>query len=53
LVIYYYDDKIKGMRGARDALRMGEMRNAHKILIRNLKGRDHLKDLGVDSRRIL
>jgi hypothetical protein len=32
---------------------MGEMRNAHSILVGNLKGRDHLKDLDVDGRIIL
>jgi hypothetical protein len=26
------------------------MKNAHKILIGNLKGRDHLERLGVDAR---
>jgi hypothetical protein len=25
---------------------MGEMRNAYKILVGNLKGRDHVEDLG-------
>jgi hypothetical protein len=30
--------------------RMGEMRNAYKILIKNLKGRDHSEDLDVDKR---
>jgi hypothetical protein len=28
---------------------MREMRNAYKILLENLKGRDHLGDLGVDG----
>jgi hypothetical protein len=30
---------------------MGEMRNAYKVLVKNLKGRDHTEDLGVDGRR--
>jgi hypothetical protein len=30
----------------------GKMRNAHEILDRNLKGRDHLGDLGVSGRII-
>jgi hypothetical protein len=29
---------------------MVEMRNASNILVENLKGRDHLEDLGVDGR---
>jgi hypothetical protein len=33
---------------------MGEMRNAYNILVpKNLKGREHLEDLGVDGRIIL
>jgi hypothetical protein len=32
---------------------MGEMRNAYKIFVGNLEGRDHEEDLGVDGRRIL
>jgi hypothetical protein len=31
---------------------MGEMRNAYKILVRKLKGRDHWEDLGVDGKII-
>jgi hypothetical protein len=33
--------------------RMREMRSAYKILIKNLKRRDHLEDLGVDMKIIL
>jgi hypothetical protein len=29
------------------------MRNVYIILVENLKGRDHLEDLGVDGRIIL
>jgi hypothetical protein len=29
---------------------MREMKNAYKILVGKLKGRDHLGDLGVDGR---
>jgi hypothetical protein len=32
---------------------MGEMRNANKILVRNLMGREHLDDLGINGRIIL
>jgi hypothetical protein len=31
----------------------GETRNAHRILLQSVKGRDHSKDLGVDGRIIL
>jgi hypothetical protein len=29
---------------------MGEMRNEYKILVGNLKGRDHAEDLDVDGK---
>jgi hypothetical protein len=32
---------------------MVEMRNAYKVLLGSLKGRDHLEDKGVDGRKIL
>jgi hypothetical protein len=32
---------------------MGDMRNAYKILVGNLKGIDHLEYIGVDGRIIL
>jgi hypothetical protein len=32
---------------------MGEMRNAYRILVANMKGRDHSEDVGVDGRIIL
>jgi hypothetical protein len=32
---------------------MGEMRNAYKILVGNLKGRDYSEDLGVDRKILL
>jgi hypothetical protein len=31
----------------RDVEFMGEMRNTYKILVGNMKGKHHLKDLGV------
>jgi hypothetical protein len=33
--------------------RMGGMRNAYKVLVGDLKGRDNSEDLGVDGRTIL
>jgi hypothetical protein len=35
------------MKWARHVARMGEMRNAYKVLVGNLKGRCHLEDVGV------
>jgi len=32
---------------------MGEMRNAYRILVGNLMGRDHLEDLGIYGRIII
>jgi hypothetical protein len=29
---------------------IGEMKNAYKILVRNLKGRDYLEGLGTDGK---
>jgi hypothetical protein len=40
-------------RWAGHVARMREMRNAYKILVENLKERDHTKDLGVDGRIVL
>jgi hypothetical protein len=33
--------------------RMGEMRNAHKILVKIYQGKNHLRDLGVDGKIML
>jgi hypothetical protein len=41
------------MRWAGLAARMGDMRNAYKILVGNLRGRDHSEELGVAERIIL
>jgi len=35
------------MRGARQVTRMGKRRGAYRVLVGNLKERDHLEDLGV------
>jgi hypothetical protein len=32
---------------------VGDERNAYNILVENLKGRDHMEDLGVDGKIIL
>jgi hypothetical protein len=32
---------------------MGEMRSAYRILVENLKGRDHSEYLGIDGNIIL
>jgi hypothetical protein len=41
------------MRWAGHVGRTGEMRNSYKIFVGNLKGRDHVKDLGIDGKIIL
>jgi hypothetical protein len=38
--------RLRRMRRAGHITHMREVRNAYKILVGNLKGRDHLKDLG-------
>jgi len=38
------------MRLARNVMSMGEVRNAHNILVGNLKGRDSLIALSIDRR---
>jgi hypothetical protein len=45
--------KSRRMQWAGQVVRVGEIRNAYKILVGNLKGKDHSKDLGVDGRIIL
>jgi len=41
------------MKWAVHAVRTGDMRNAHKILVGKLKGRDHSENLGVDGKMTL
>jgi hypothetical protein len=41
------------MRWAGHAASMREMRNVYIFWLENLKGRDHLEDLGVDGKIIL
>jgi len=45
--------KSKTMRLAGHVARVGDMRNAYKILSENLKVKDRLEDLGVEKRTIL
>jgi hypothetical protein len=45
--------KSKVMRWAEDAARMGEMRNAHKILVGKPEVINHSDDLGIDGKIIL
>jgi hypothetical protein len=45
--------KSRRMRWAEHVAPMGKMRNAHKILIGNLKGSGYSEDLGVDRMIIL
>jgi hypothetical protein len=43
-------NKPRRMRWVRHAVYMGEIRNPYKILVGNLKGRDHSEDLGIDEK---
>jgi hypothetical protein len=45
--------KSRRMIWAGHVARMGEIRNAYKVLVENLKGRDHSEDVGIDGRIIL
>jgi hypothetical protein len=45
--------KSRRMRWAVHVARIGEMINAYKVLVGNLKVRDHWEDLDVDGRMIL
>jgi hypothetical protein len=40
------------MRWEGRAARVGEMRNPYRIVVENLKGREHLRDLVTDERLI-
>jgi hypothetical protein len=47
---------VKGDQVKKDEMhvtRVGEMRNAYRILVDRPEGRDHSEDLGVDVRMIL
>jgi len=45
--------KARKIRLARHAGRMGEMRNAYRILVGSLKERDQAENRGVDGRILL
>jgi hypothetical protein len=44
--------KSRRMRWAGQKVRMGEMRNAYKILVGKPEGKNHSEDLGVDGRML-
>jgi hypothetical protein len=44
--------KSRRMRWAGHVARMGEMKNAYKLLSRNLNERNHSEDLGKDGKII-
>jgi hypothetical protein len=48
-----FGDKSKRMRWAGHVARMGKWRGVHRVLVGNLKERDHLGGPGVDGRIIL
>jgi hypothetical protein len=47
------DIKLRRMKLVGHGVRMGEMKNVYNIWLENLKGRDHLKDLGKEGRIVL
>jgi hypothetical protein len=49
--LYASPDIIRMMRGAGHVARVGEMRNAYKILIVKPGGRGHAEDFGVDGKK--
>jgi hypothetical protein len=46
-------DENKGNEEAGQVTRMGEKRNAYRILVSKAEGMNHLKDLGIDGRILL
>jgi hypothetical protein len=51
---YTFVQHFRQIRYAGNAAKsMGETRNMQRILVGNLRGRDHLRDLRVDGRTIL
>ena len=50
---HYSGDENKGNEGAGQVTRMGEKRNAYRILVSKPEGMNHLKDLAIDRRIIL
>jgi hypothetical protein len=47
---YYQRDKIKRIGWGGHIGRMGAHTSSYKVLLENLKERDHQEDLGVDGR---
>jgi hypothetical protein len=45
--------KSKRMRWIKHVAGMGQIRNANTVSLTNLKGREHLGDLGVEGRILL
>jgi hypothetical protein len=45
--------KSRRMRWARHVARIGEMRNAYKVLVSKSEGKNHSKNVGLDGRIIL
>jgi hypothetical protein len=45
--------KSRRMRWVGHVAHMGETRNAYKILVRKVEGRNHIKDLGIGGWTIL
>jgi hypothetical protein len=48
--LYLNEIAYEGVYPIHLAKHMGQMRNEYKTLVEKLKGRNHLKDLGIDGR---
>ena len=53
LTKYYSHDESRRMRQARHVASVGDRRAAYRVLVGNLRKRDHLEDLGLHGRIIL
>jgi len=51
--MYYYGDKMKGVRWVGQVAHMGEMVNAYEVLVRAIMGRNHLEVLDLYVRMLL
>jgi hypothetical protein len=45
--------KVRSMRWVGHVVRMGDIRNLHKIFVGKPEGKNHAEDLGVDEKMIL
>jgi len=50
LCLNYWGDKIKENKIGGHVAHMGERRSAYRILVGNLREKDHLEDNGIDGK---